>query len=67
MSEVCLYISWPNNSFPYIIANKNHGKPLAAFGKIPSAIGKLMIGKILATAFEFQLKSRRQNNCRDGS
>ena len=39
-----------------------NGKPLAAIGKFPSAIGKLMIGKILATAFEFQLKRRRQNN-----
>ena len=27
----------------------NNGKPLAATGKFPSAIGKLMIGKTLAT------------------
>ena len=26
-----------------------NGKPLAAIGKFPSAIGKLMIGKTLAT------------------
>ena len=26
-----------------------NGKPLAAFGKFPSAIGKLMMGKTLAT------------------
>ena len=28
---------------------ETNGKPLAAIGKFPSAIGKLMIGKTLAT------------------
>ena len=30
-----------------IIIEKKKGKPMAAIGKLPSAIGKLMIGKTL--------------------
>ena len=40
--------SLPTLACPYIIANIN-GKPLAAIGKFPSVIGKLMIGKALST------------------
>ena len=38
----------PTLTCPYIIANIND-KPLAAIGKFPSVIGKLMIGKALST------------------
>ena len=38
----------PTLACPYIIANII-GKPLAAIGKFPSVIGKLMIGKALST------------------
>ena len=31
---------------------RTNGKPLAAIGKFPSAIGKFIIGKILATSGE---------------
>ena len=33
----------------YITANSNRDKPLAAIAKFPTTIGKLMIGKTLAT------------------
>ena len=32
-----------------LLPKGTNGKPLAAIGKFPSAIGKLMIGKTLAT------------------
>ena len=48
------------NNFVLLDAEDTHislpigtnGKPLAAIGKFPSAIGKLMIGKTLATNWE---------------
>ena len=34
---------------PYIIASRNHGKPLTTMSKFPNATGKMMIGETLVS------------------